>query len=206
MDNEPSATLNIYVAEKDISYQLVPLRWHRRKSAEPAIRTSKELFVAESSSVDPYSLMHLWYCLLLQEEITLNFLCTSRLHPELSAKAHYHVLVDYKIMHFLRQDARSLHIKILHKGEHGHPMSNPGNHRNLPYISIDFIMCTSHQQPATESWTLWNLPSKLSNAANILYGPTPHCSSRHDLCFETPQSRCAFLPQSEMTLSLCSQH
>jgi hypothetical protein len=39
--------------------------------------------------------MHLWDRLLTQAEITLNLLRTSRLHPQLSAAAHYHGLVDY---------------------------------------------------------------------------------------------------------------
>jgi hypothetical protein len=39
--------------------------------------------------------MHLWDRLLPQSEITLNLLQTSRLHPQLSAAAHYHGLVDY---------------------------------------------------------------------------------------------------------------
>jgi hypothetical protein len=39
--------------------------------------------------------MHLWDRLLPQAEITLNLLRTSCLHPQLSAAAHYHGLVDY---------------------------------------------------------------------------------------------------------------
>jgi hypothetical protein len=39
--------------------------------------------------------MHLWDRLLPQAEITLNLLWTSRLHPQLSAAAYYHGLVDY---------------------------------------------------------------------------------------------------------------
>jgi hypothetical protein len=39
--------------------------------------------------------MHLWDRLLPQAEITLNLLRTSWLHPQLSAAAHYHGLVDY---------------------------------------------------------------------------------------------------------------
>jgi hypothetical protein len=39
--------------------------------------------------------MHLWDRPLPQAEITLNLLRTSRLHPQLSAAAHYHGLVDY---------------------------------------------------------------------------------------------------------------
>jgi hypothetical protein len=39
--------------------------------------------------------MHLWDRLLPQAEITLNLLRTSHLHPQLSAAANYHGLVDY---------------------------------------------------------------------------------------------------------------
>jgi hypothetical protein len=44
--------------------------------------------------------MHLWDRLLPQAEITLNLLRTSRLHPQLSAAAHYHGLVDYNKTYF----------------------------------------------------------------------------------------------------------
>jgi hypothetical protein len=74
---------------------LVPPHYHRRNAAERAIRTFKEHFVAGLSSVDPTFLLHLWYRLLPQAEITLNILRTSRLHPQLSAAAHFHGLVDY---------------------------------------------------------------------------------------------------------------
>jgi hypothetical protein len=51
--------------------------------------------VAGISSVDPAFPLHLWDRLLPQAEITLNLLQTSRLHPQLSATAHFHGLVDY---------------------------------------------------------------------------------------------------------------
>jgi hypothetical protein len=51
--------------------------------------------VAGLSSVDPTFPLHLWNRLLPQAEITLNLLRTSRLHPQLSAAAHFHGLVDY---------------------------------------------------------------------------------------------------------------
>jgi hypothetical protein len=47
------------------------------------------------SSVGPTFPLHLWDRLLPQAEITLNLLRTSRLHPQLSAAAHFHGLVDY---------------------------------------------------------------------------------------------------------------
>jgi hypothetical protein len=74
-------------------YQLVPPRCHRRNTAERAIRTFKEHFVAGLSSMDPYFPMNLWDRLVPQAEMTLNLLRTSRLHPHLSAAAHFHGLV-----------------------------------------------------------------------------------------------------------------
>jgi hypothetical protein len=51
--------------------------------------------VAGIFSVDPTFTLHLWDRLLPQVEITLNLLRTSRLHPQLSAAAHFHGLLDY---------------------------------------------------------------------------------------------------------------
>jgi hypothetical protein len=68
---------------------------YRRNAAERAIRTLKKHFVAGLSSVDPSFPLHLWDRLLPQAKITLNFLRTSRLHPQLSAAANFHGLVDY---------------------------------------------------------------------------------------------------------------
>jgi hypothetical protein len=96
LDNEASTALKNYFTVNDIAYQLlVPPHCHRRNAAKQAIRTFKEHFVAGISSVDPSFPMHLWDGLLPQAEITLNLLRTSRLHPQLSAAAHYHGLVDY---------------------------------------------------------------------------------------------------------------
>jgi hypothetical protein len=95
LDNEASVALKNLFTVNDIAYQLVPPHCHRRNAAKRAIRNFKEHFVAGLSSVDPSLLLYLWDRLLPQAEITLNFLRTSRLHPQLSAAAHYHGLVDY---------------------------------------------------------------------------------------------------------------
>jgi hypothetical protein len=95
LDNEASTALKIFFTVNDIDYQLVPPHYHRRNAAERAIQTFKEHFVAGLSSVDPAFPLHLWDRLLPQAEITLNLLPTSRLHPQLSAPAHFHGLVDY---------------------------------------------------------------------------------------------------------------
>jgi hypothetical protein len=81
LDNEASTALKNFFTVNNIAYQLVPPHCHRRN--------------AGLSSVDPSFPMHLWDRLLPQAEIALNLLWTSRLHPQLSAAAHYHGLVDY---------------------------------------------------------------------------------------------------------------
>jgi hypothetical protein len=95
LDNEASAALKNFFTTNDVEYQLPPPHCHRRNAAERAIITFKEHFVAGLSSVDPTFPLHLWDRLLPQAEITLNLLRTSRLHPQLSAAAHFHGLVDY---------------------------------------------------------------------------------------------------------------
>jgi hypothetical protein len=95
LDNEASADLKIVFTTNDVEYQLVSPHCHRRNAAERAIRTFKEHFVAGLSSFDPTIPLHLWDRLLPQAEVTLNLLRTSRLHPQLSAAAHFHGLVYY---------------------------------------------------------------------------------------------------------------
>jgi hypothetical protein len=78
-----------------MSYQLVHPHCHRTNAAERAIRTFTEHFKAGLTTVDPDFPVHLWDRLLPQAEITLNLLRSSRLHPQLSAAAHYHGLIYY---------------------------------------------------------------------------------------------------------------
>jgi hypothetical protein len=78
-----------------VEYQLVPPHCHRRNAAKRDICTFKEHFVAGLASVDPYFPLHFWDRLLPQAEMTLNLLCTSKQHPQLSAATHYHGMVDY---------------------------------------------------------------------------------------------------------------
>jgi hypothetical protein len=95
LNNEASAALKHFFNANDVEYQLVRPHCHRRNAAECAIQTFKDHFVTGLSSVDPTFPLHLWDRLLPQAEITLNILRTSRLHPQLSAAAHFHRLVDY---------------------------------------------------------------------------------------------------------------
>ena len=60
LDNECPPTLKSYVKKEGINYQLVPPHIHRRNSAEKAIGTFKDHFIAGLASVDPKMPLHLW--------------------------------------------------------------------------------------------------------------------------------------------------
>ena len=87
MDNEAANELKQAILKYKISYQLTPPHIHRINSAERAIRTFKNHFLAGLASVDPSYPINEWDRLLPQAEITLNLLRTSRLNPNLSAYA-----------------------------------------------------------------------------------------------------------------------
>ena len=112
-----------------MSYQLVPTHCHRINSEERDIRTFKERFVDGLSSLHPDFPMHLWYALMNQAEIKLNFL-----HTSIFTHCYIPWCITTSLLiitrpHFLRRDAISFHTKILLKGKHGHPMANPDSQR-----------------------------------------------------------------------------
>jgi hypothetical protein len=95
LDNEASTSLKSFFTKNDVEYQLVPPHYHRRNATERAIHTFKEHFVAGLETVDPDFPLYLWDRLLPEADLTLNLLRSSRQHPQLSATAHYHGLLDY---------------------------------------------------------------------------------------------------------------
>jgi hypothetical protein len=95
LDNDASESSKCFFTTNDVDCQLVPPRCHRRNATERAIRTFKEHFVTGLALVDPDFPLQLWDRLLPQAEMTLNLIHTSRQHPQLSATAHYHGMVDY---------------------------------------------------------------------------------------------------------------
>ena len=85
MDNEVSEDLTQYFEDSNIQFQLVPPHTHQRNSAEKAVRSFKDHFIAALWTVDPLSSLYLWYRLLPQVTMTLNMLRQYRLNPELLA-------------------------------------------------------------------------------------------------------------------------
>ncbi|CAJ1934140.1 unnamed protein product [Cylindrotheca closterium] len=95
LDNECSTILKNFLHASEIDFQLVPPGMHRRNSAERAIRTFQNHFIAGLCSTDKDFPIHLWDQILPQAEITLNLMRASRLNPKLSAYAQICGQFDY---------------------------------------------------------------------------------------------------------------
>ena len=95
LDNECPAGLKAFMADEDVTYQLVPPYDHRQNSAERAISTWKDHFIAGLASLDPNFPMHLWCRLIDQATLTLNLLRPARLNSRLSAEAYLNGAFDF---------------------------------------------------------------------------------------------------------------
>jgi hypothetical protein len=84
IDNECSTEFRQYLADEHIALQLVPPHLHLQNTAERAIQTFKNHFMAGLCSVEKQFPMHLWCELLPQATLTLNILQTSRINPTIS--------------------------------------------------------------------------------------------------------------------------
>ena len=85
MDNEVSEDLKKYIEDSDIQFQLMPPHMHQRNSAERAVRTFKNHFIAALCTVEPILSFYLCDRLLPQVTMTLNMLRISQINPGLSA-------------------------------------------------------------------------------------------------------------------------
>ena len=78
--------------------QVVPPHIHRIKSAEQAIRTFKDHFMARLSNTHKDFLLHLWCRLLPHASITLNLIRKSRMNPNLYGYAQLYGEFNYDAM------------------------------------------------------------------------------------------------------------
>ena len=95
LDNETSQILLDYMNKNKIVAQLAPPHMHRRNLAERAIRTFKSHLISIWVDCDPNFPSNLWDRLIKQAVITLNLLCPSRIHLQLSAYATVFGHFDY---------------------------------------------------------------------------------------------------------------
>ena len=82
-DNECSQELKTALDKEFITYQLVPPHIHRDNNTEREIQTFKNHFKAGLVLVDPDFPFLEWDQLIPQAELTLNILCTLRIHSQL---------------------------------------------------------------------------------------------------------------------------
>ena len=85
LDNEFSGGLRQTILDADLTFELVPPHQHRRNAAERAVHTFKNHFIAGLATCYPDFPLREWDCLIMQAELTLNLLRTSRVNPKLSA-------------------------------------------------------------------------------------------------------------------------
>ena len=95
LDNECSKACKEFMRSQEVDFQQAPPHSHRRNTAERAIRTFQNHFIAALCSVDPLFPLHLLDRLLPQANITLNLLRRSRINPKLSAYAQLFGTFDY---------------------------------------------------------------------------------------------------------------
>jgi hypothetical protein len=186
--------------------------------------------VAGLSSVDPAFPLHLWERLLLQAEITLNLLRTSRLHPQLSAAAHFHGLMDYNKTAFAppgckivahekpgkrrtraphEQHGYSLGPAMHHYGCQNFYISATASKRivDRPDFSLTIISCNSCLTLTDCSWrpTTCNMRYKtlIRRYHSLTSGMTPSQRSQHWGDFQTqiPESS-----HSQTSSSPCQGH
>jgi hypothetical protein len=172
LDNEASAALKQFFTANDVEYQSVPPHCHRRNAAERSIRAFKEHFVSRLSSVDPALPLHLWDRLLPQTEITSNLLRTSRLHPQLSAAAHVHDLVDYNKTAFaIAHEKPGKRRTWAPHGQHGYYLGPAMHHYRCQNVYIsdtasEHIVDTLELFPHNYHMPQLSFTDRLSMAAN----------------------------------------
>jgi hypothetical protein len=95
LDNKASTLLKDYLYHQDIAFQLVPPYSHQHNSAERAIRSFKDHFIAGLCSTEKSFPMHLWDIIIPHAVITLNMLRTSIINPKLLAATHIFGQYDF---------------------------------------------------------------------------------------------------------------
>jgi hypothetical protein len=145
--------------------------------------------------VDPTFLLHLWDILLPQAEITLNLLRTSRLHPQLSAEAHFHSLVNYNKTSFAPPGYKIIaHEKPAKRRtwaphrEHGYSLGPAMHHYRCQnvYIAatasdciVDTLEFFPHNFPMPQLSFTYILIMAAKDISNALQNPHPEVPFSH---------------------------
>ncbi len=90
LDNETSAELEAFLADRGITIEYVPPYDHRANRAEDAIKAYKDHFIATMAGTSPDFPMHLWESTEDHRELTLNLMRRSATDPLVSAYEAMH--------------------------------------------------------------------------------------------------------------------
>jgi hypothetical protein len=129
--------------------------------------------------------MHLWDRLLPKAERTLNFLRTSRLHPQLSAATHYHGQQDIFCSTMMQNHRPRETRKAANLGSSRAQILTWSHHASLPVSKC--IPLDNGQRPH-RGYSRIHSP-QLSNATVIIHRPVTNGSQRHAGCFAESTSR-----------------
>jgi hypothetical protein len=141
------------------------------------------------AAVEPDFPLHLWESFLPQAEMTSSLLCKSRQHPQLSAAAHYHGMVDYNKTDFAPPGYKIIAHEKPYKwrawapyGQHGYSLRPDMHHyrcQNI-YISstsskriVDTLEFLPHNSPMPQLSSTDRLPMDANDMANALKHPYP---------------------------------
>jgi hypothetical protein len=155
---------------------LVPTHCHHRNAAERALQTFKEHFVPQAG-------------------ITLNLLRTSRLHPQLSAAAHFHGLVDYNKTSFVPPGCKIITHKKKAKrrawapnGQHGYSLGPAMYHyccKNVYILAtaseriVDTLEFFLHNFQMPQLSSTDRLIMAANDMSNALKNPHPEVTFSH---------------------------
>eukprot|EP00957_Ditylum_brightwellii_P198252 15106312-Ditylum_brightwellii.AAC.1 len=108
LDSEVPAAVKCCLIKTGAKYQLVEPNNNCGNTAEHAICTFKEHFIAELCTTDKDFPIRQWNDLIEQAFITLNLLCMSISNPQLSSYAHLNGQFDYNKMPLVPPGIRAL--------------------------------------------------------------------------------------------------
>jgi hypothetical protein len=85
MDNQATKEIKAYLTPQQCKLQLVEPTNHCVNAAEWAIQTFKNCFIGALGTTDGDFPIQLWDKLAPQVQDSINILCQSRVHPDISA-------------------------------------------------------------------------------------------------------------------------
>lgn len=215
LDNECPTALKKHFVSRNIDFQLVPPHLHRTNSAERAIATFKDHFIAGISSTDSSFPMHLWCRLIPLATTTLNLLRPSRLYPQISAEAALNGAFDYNKTPLPPPAQKSLHTNLHWCAKRGPPMTWMDGTSAVLLSTIDVTRYTSQRHTMSTSREPSNfsqsyttcllphrpmLPSKPPKISPQLY-PT-HTQAHHLLPSVTSKSKLSSNSQKSLSSPL----